>query len=214
MAPSSLPHPLSHADTLTLPTPFAGNTAITASYATSFPRGHLDATKPTILFFHSFTTDTTLFAPQFDDADLTAQANLIAVDLIGHGRTRIGKAGVSRLAEDGLAGGEVGWNDEGVLCRDHWTYWDSAWMALGVLRELGVEKAFVAGTSQGGWVAVRCALLAPEVVSLLSFSLSVYFWWMVWGGGVVMGRGGRDLKTRQLTVARSENGERALQHGC
>ena len=34
-----------------------------------------------------------------------------------------------------------------------------------VLDALKIEKAFVLGTSQGGWVAVRMALLRPEMVS-------------------------------------------------
>jgi pimeloyl-ACP methyl ester carboxylesterase len=37
-------------------------------------------------------------------------------------------------------------------------------MNLQVMEALGVDKAFVLGTSQGGWVTVRMALLAPEKV--------------------------------------------------
>jgi homoserine acetyltransferase len=33
-----------------------------------------------------------------------------------------------------------------------------------VMEKLGIEKAFVLGTSQGGWITVRMALLAPEKV--------------------------------------------------
>jgi pimeloyl-ACP methyl ester carboxylesterase len=35
---------------------------------------------------------------------------------------------------------------------------------LQVMEKLGVEKAFVLGTSQGGWITVRMALLAPEKI--------------------------------------------------
>src|SRR5690349_23442152 len=33
-----------------------------------------------------------------------------------------------------------------------------------VLDALGIDRAFVLGTSQGGWIAVRMALLAPDRV--------------------------------------------------
>ncbi|GME28058.1 putative alpha beta fold family hydrolase protein [Neofusicoccum parvum] len=122
---------------------------ITACYASSAPLAEPDPAKPTLVLLNSFTTDSSLFAPQFADAALRGRANLLAVDLLGHGGTRVG-GGAAAGRED--------------VARPHWTYWDSAWMALGVLREVGVERAVVAGTSQGGWVAVRMALLAPEMV--------------------------------------------------
>jgi pimeloyl-ACP methyl ester carboxylesterase len=37
-------------------------------------------------------------------------------------------------------------------------------MNIQVMGALGIEKAFVLGTSQGGWMAARMALLAPEKV--------------------------------------------------
>ena len=37
-------------------------------------------------------------------------------------------------------------------------------MNLQVMEALGVKKAFVLGTSQGGWTTVRMALLAPEKI--------------------------------------------------
>jgi pimeloyl-ACP methyl ester carboxylesterase len=40
-----------------------------------------------------------------------------------------------------------------------------------VMEALGVQKAFVLGTSQGGWMVVRMALLAPEKVGMLSKSI-------------------------------------------
>lgn len=42
--------------------------------------------------------------------------------------------------------------------------WDTAEMNLQVMDKLGIEKAFVLGTSQGGWICVRMALMAPERV--------------------------------------------------
>lgn len=37
-------------------------------------------------------------------------------------------------------------------------------MNLQVLEALGIKKAFVLGTSQGGWITVRMALLGPDVI--------------------------------------------------
>jgi pimeloyl-ACP methyl ester carboxylesterase len=44
------------------------------------------------------------------------------------------------------------------------TYWDLAADALAVLKAIGVEKAVVGGMSQGGYAALRTALLAPDRV--------------------------------------------------
>lgn len=47
------------------------------------------------------------------------------------------------------------------------TYWDSAKDCFGLLDHLGIERAVLGGMSQGGFVSMRCALLAPERVSAL-----------------------------------------------
>ncbi len=47
------------------------------------------------------------------------------------------------------------------------TYWDSARDALGLLDHLGVRSAVLAGMSQGGFLSLRAALLAPERVRAL-----------------------------------------------
>ncbi len=86
--------------------------------------------------------------------------NLVAIELLGHGQTRA-KA-------------------------ENWTYWDTAMMNLQVMEELGVEKAFVLGTSQGGWVTVRMALLAPEKVCFVFLFLICSFDG-AGGGGVGVG---------------------------
>jgi pimeloyl-ACP methyl ester carboxylesterase len=44
------------------------------------------------------------------------------------------------------------------------TYWDSAEDALALLSSLGIEKATFVGMSQGGFISMRAALLAPERV--------------------------------------------------
>jgi pimeloyl-ACP methyl ester carboxylesterase len=47
---------------------------------------------------------------------------------------------------------------------EHWTECNTAIMNLQVMDALGVEKAFVLGPSQGGWITIRMALLAPDKV--------------------------------------------------
>jgi pimeloyl-ACP methyl ester carboxylesterase len=73
--------------------------------------------------------------------------NLVSIELLGHGQTRAKS--------------------------ENWTYWDTAIMNLQVMEKLGIKKAFVLGTSQGGWVTVRMALLAPEKVRRLLFCSSI-----------------------------------------
>ena len=64
--------------------------------------------------------------------------NILAIELLGHGKTR--------------------------TTHENFTYWDTALMNLQVMEALGVKKAFVLGTSQGGWITVRMALLAPDKI--------------------------------------------------
>ncbi|EEP78228.1 conserved hypothetical protein [Uncinocarpus reesii 1704] len=106
---------------------------IDAAYRLSQP---FDASKPTLVLINSFTTSSELYAAQFSSPALTSKLNLLAIELLGHGQTR-------------------------AAC-EHWTYWDTAIMNLQVMDALHIQKAFVLGTSQGGWVTVRMALLAPE----------------------------------------------------
>lgn len=47
------------------------------------------------------------------------------------------------------------------------TYWDSARDCLGLLDHLGIEQAVLGGMSQGGYLSLRAALLAPERVRAL-----------------------------------------------
>jgi len=97
-----------------------------------------DAALPTLVMVNSFTTSVELYRPQFADDDLAATANLLALEPYGHGRTR--------------------------ATYGQFTYWDSAIANLQVLDALGIREAFVMGTSQGGWVAARMAVLAPGTV--------------------------------------------------
>ena len=47
------------------------------------------------------------------------------------------------------------------------TYWDSARDLLGLMDHLGIERAVVGGMSQGGFLSLRAALLAPQRVRAL-----------------------------------------------
>jgi 3-oxoadipate enol-lactonase len=48
------------------------------------------------------------------------------------------------------------------------SYWDSARDLLGLLDHLGLDRAVLGGMSQGGFVSLRAALLAPERVRALA----------------------------------------------
>ena len=97
-----------------------------------------DASKPTLVLVNSFTTSVELYRPQFAHEELNQTANLLAIEPYGHGATR--------------------------AVYEQFTYWDSALANLQVLEALGIEEAFVLGTSQGGWIATRMAMLAPKKV--------------------------------------------------
>ena len=85
-------------------------------------------------------TTAALYKEQFESADVSKAMNLLAVEPLGHGET------LSPMSEQ-------------------FTYWDSAIMALQVMESLGIKKAFVLGTSQGGWIVARIALLGQVQVS-------------------------------------------------
>ncbi|MEX1209616.1 MAG: alpha/beta hydrolase [Candidatus Nanopelagicales bacterium] len=93
---------------------------------------------PTLVLVNSFSTSVDLYRPQFADRELMETANLLALELYGHGETRAGYG--------------------------QYTYWDSAIANLQALEALGITEAFVLGTSQGGWIAARMAMLAPDVI--------------------------------------------------
>src|SRR6476469_10700056 len=97
-----------------------------------------DAALPTLVMVNSFSTSVELYRPQFADDDLMATANLLAIEPYGHGQTR--------------------------SSYEQCTYWDSAIANLQVLDALDIPEAFVLGTSQGGWIAARMAILAPGTV--------------------------------------------------
>lgn len=135
------------AATQTINVPHLGG--IQAGYAISGD-GQIDPTKPTIALINSMCMTVSLYKSQFEDKRLTSAANLVAIEPLGHGATTTNE--------------NVG----------QFTYWDSAIMALQVMDSLGIEKAYALGTSQGGWMVTRMALLAPKrILGLLLLGTSM-----------------------------------------
>src|SRR2546423_5475618 len=97
-----------------------------------------DASLPTLVMVNSYTPSGEQYRPRFADETLPAPANLLAIEPYGHGQTR--------------------------ASYEQFTYWDSAIANLQVLDALDIPEAFVLGTSQGGWIAARMAMLAPGTV--------------------------------------------------
>jgi len=89
-----------------------------------------------LILGHGFLMDQQMFAPQV--AALSPECRLITWDERGFGQTE----------SDGKP----------------FSYWDSASDCLGLLDHLGIEKAVIGGMSQGGFLALRAALLAPQRV--------------------------------------------------
>ena len=94
---------------------------------------------PPVIFSHGFLMDREMFAAQVDA--LAPEFRVITWDERGFGETEY----------DGKP----------------FTYWDSAGDCLGLLEHLGIEQAVLGGMSQGGFLSLRAALLAPERVRAL-----------------------------------------------
>lgn len=118
---------------------------IDAAYQMPHP---YNPSKPTLVLVNSFTTSSELYREQYESKEITDKMNLLAIELLGHGQTR--------------------------TKREQWTYWDTAEMNLQVLDALGIERAFVLGTSQGGWITVRMAVMRPEKVFPVSNNTSIW----------------------------------------
>lgn len=93
---------------------------------------------PAVVFSHGFLMDYTMFDRQV--TALAPEYRVITWDQRGHGGTRAAGA---------------------------FTYWDSAADVLALLDQLGVERAVLAGMSQGGFLSLRAALAAPDRVRAL-----------------------------------------------
>lgn len=95
--------------------------------------------RPVVLFSHGFLMDHEMFAPQV--AALAGEFRCITWDERAFGATDF----------DGKP----------------FTYWDSASDAIGLLDHLGIERAVLAGMSQGGFLSLRAALASPDRVQAL-----------------------------------------------
>lgn len=89
---------------------------------------------PVVVLAHGFLMDRTMFAAQV--AALETEYRVITWDARGFGET--------------------------VFDGAPFTYWDSAHDCLALLDHLGIERAVIGGMSQGGFCALRVALLAPD----------------------------------------------------
>jgi len=94
---------------------------------------------PPVILSHGFLMDREMFAAQRDA--LAPEFRVITWDERGFGETEF----------DG----------------EPFTYWDSAEDCLGLLEHLGIDRAVLGGMSQGGFLSLRAALLAPERVQAL-----------------------------------------------
>ena len=91
---------------------------------------------PVVIFSHGLLMDREMFAPQVEA--LRGEFRCIAWDARGHG--------------------------DSDQATEPFTYWDSADDMFALAAELGVERAFLVGMSQGGFLSLRAALRRPEFV--------------------------------------------------
>jgi pimeloyl-ACP methyl ester carboxylesterase len=92
-----------------------------------------------VVFCHSFGMDGGMFAPQL--AEFADDYRCITWDERAHGSS---------------------------ITDRQFDFWDSARDVLGLLDALQVRRAALVGTSQGGFLALRAAMLAPERVAALA----------------------------------------------
>lgn len=111
--------------------------AVTRSNGRDLHYGDTGGDGPAVVLAHGYFLDRSMFAAQ--ESFLPPRWRVVTWDARGHGGT----------VDDGVP----------------FTYWDSARDLLGLMDALGIESAVVGGVSQGGFTALRAALLAPERVS-------------------------------------------------
>jgi 3-oxoadipate enol-lactonase len=93
---------------------------------------------PAVVLSHGYLMDSSMFGPQI--AALAPEYRVIAWDERGFGGTR---------------------------ATGPFSFWDSAADLIGLLDHLGIEQAVLGGMSQGGFLSLRAALLAPQRVRAL-----------------------------------------------
>jgi 3-oxoadipate enol-lactonase len=92
--------------------------------------------EPVVVLSHGFLMNQSMFDAQV--AELASEYRVITWDQRGHGRTP---------------------------APGPFSYWDSARDVLALLDHLGIERAVLGGMSQGGFLSLRAALLAPHRVT-------------------------------------------------
>jgi 3-oxoadipate enol-lactonase len=95
--------------------------------------------KPVVVFSHGNLMNRWMWAPQIEA--LRAEFRCLVWDERLHGNTE---------------------DDHGL-----YTYWDSATDLLGLMDHLDIDRAALVGHSQGGFLSLRAALVAPERVTAL-----------------------------------------------
>jgi 3-oxoadipate enol-lactonase len=95
--------------------------------------------KPVVVFSHGNLMNRWMWAPQIEA--LRTEFRCLVWDERLHGHTE---------------------DDHGL-----YTYWDSATDLLGLMDHLDIDRAALVGHSQGGFLSLRAALLAPERVTAL-----------------------------------------------
>src|SRR5580704_5824578 len=93
---------------------------------------------PAVVLSHGYLMDSAMFEPQV--SALAPEYRVITWDERGFGETR---------------------------ATGPFSYWDSAGDVLALLDHLGIEQAVLGGMSQGGFLSLRAALLAPDRVRAL-----------------------------------------------
>jgi pimeloyl-ACP methyl ester carboxylesterase len=97
---------------------------------------------PVAVLSHGVLMDQSMFAPQVKA--LAPEFRVITWDQRGHGWDQSGHGGTP--------------------AQGPFSYWDSTRDLLALLDHLGVRRAVLGGMSQGGFVSLRAALLAPDRV--------------------------------------------------
>ncbi|UJR11221.1 hypothetical protein I4U23_015402 [Adineta vaga] len=119
--------------------------SVTIAYRLSHP---IDKPLTTIVMHHAFLMDSRFYDQQMKDIRYS-NYNLISIDAHGHGQTK-------------------GRNEK-------FTFWDTASDSLELLTKLGIDQFYAMGTTQGGFIALRMALLEPHrVKGLILLGTSVY----------------------------------------
>ncbi|WGD37425.1 alpha/beta hydrolase [Lysinibacter sp. HNR] len=102
-----------------------------------YDSGERDGANLPLVCLHGFFMNHTIFAPQAEA--FSHEHRVISIDAFGHGDSEPGQLG--------------------------YTFWDQAQYVVELLESLNIKRAIWVGHSQGGFIALRAALLHPETVA-------------------------------------------------